>query len=109
MEIYSLVYDELRKIDRAGMLPAGAIITGGGAKLPGIVDLAKNTLGLPAQVGFPMEVDGMNTKVDDPTFACAVGLIVWGSKTSSNIYTLGNLNLSDTFSGVGNWVKSWFS
>ena len=109
MEIYSLVYDELRKIDRAGMLPAGAIITGGGSKLPGIVDLAKNTLGLPAQVGFPMEVDGMNKKVDDPTFSCAVGLIIWGLKTSSSIYTLGNLNLSDTFIGVNNWVKSWFS
>jgi len=109
MEIFSLVYDELRKIDRAGMLPAGAIITGGGAKLPGIVDLAKNTLGLPAQVGFPLDVDGMTDTIDDPSFACAVGLLVWGTKTEGNPYSLGNLNLSETFGSVKSWFKSFLN
>jgi len=108
-EIFQLVYEELRKIDRAGMLPAGAIITGGGAKLPGIVDLAKSTLGLPAQVGFPLNLEGMTDKVDDPSFACAVGLIYWGAKTGSNIYSLGNLNLGDTVNTVKNWFKSLMS
>ena len=109
MEIFSHVYDELRKIDRAGMLPAGVIITGGGAKLPGVVDLAKNTLGLPAQVGFPLEVDGMTDRIDDPSFACAAGLLVWGAKTGSSMYSLGNLNLGDTYNNIKKWVKSFFS
>ncbi|MBI4193059.1 MAG: cell division protein FtsA, partial [Candidatus Colwellbacteria bacterium] len=39
-EIFELVNKELRKADRAGKLPAGAVLIGGGAKMPGIVELA---------------------------------------------------------------------
>lgn len=106
-EIFSLVYEELRKIDRAGMLPAGAIITGGGAKLPGVVDLAKATLGLPAQVGFPLELEGMTDQIDDPSFACASGLAVWGAKTDSNLYSIGNFNIADTLDNVKNFFKNF--
>ena len=41
-EIFNMVNKELKSIGRAGLLPAGAVITGGGANLPQIVDLAKN-------------------------------------------------------------------
>jgi cell division protein FtsA len=76
-EIFSMVDDELKRLDKSGMLPAGVVITGGGAKLPGIVTLAKKVLRLPAQVGYPMEMNGVVDKVDDPEFATAVGLLLW--------------------------------
>lgn len=76
-EIFSLVDSELKKLDKSGMLPAGVVITGGGAKLPGIVNLAKKVLRLPAQVGYPMEMNGIVDKIDDPEFATSVGLILW--------------------------------
>lgn len=107
MEIFSMIYDELQKVGRAGMLPAGAIITGGGAKLPGVVDLAKNTLSLPAQVGFPLDIEGMTDTVDDPSFACAIGLLAWGAKTDSNPYSLGNFNISDSLGNMKDWFKSF--
>jgi cell division protein FtsA len=47
--------------------------------MPGIVDLAKSELGLPAQIGFPAGVDGVLNKTDDPAFATAVGLMFWGA------------------------------
>lgn len=78
-EIFSMVDDELKKIDKSGMLPSGVVITGGGAKLPGIVSFAKKTLRLPAQIGYPKEMDGIIDRVDDPSFATAVGLILWES------------------------------
>lgn len=77
-EILTMVSKELKKIDRAGKLPAGIVLTGGGAKLPGLVDTAKDSLGLPAQVGFPRELPGMLDKVDDPSFATSIGLMLWG-------------------------------
>ncbi len=76
-EIFSMVDGELKKIDRSGMLPSGVVITGGGAKLPGIVGLAKKSLRLPAQVGYPIELDGVVNRVDDPSFATAIGLVMW--------------------------------
>lgn len=78
-EILSMVDDELKKIERSGMLPSGVVITGGGAKLPGIVSMAKKYLRLPAQVGYPRDADGIVDRIDDPLFATAMGLVLWES------------------------------
>ena len=82
-EILTLVKKELKKIDRDGKLPAGVVLTGGTAKLPGLVDAAKDNLGLPAQVGFPSELKGVE-KVDDPSFATSIGLMLWGFETQAS-------------------------
>jgi cell division protein FtsA len=76
-EILFLVEKELKKINKSALLPAGAVLVGGGAKLQGTVDLTKNTLGLPAQIGFPQELSGLVDKVDDPSFAVSIGMILW--------------------------------
>lgn len=78
-EILLMVRDELRKVGREGMLPAGIVLTGGGAKQEGIIELAKNTLKLPAQVGtLSHDVSGMVDNISDPMYASSVGLMLWG-------------------------------
>ncbi len=84
LEILSLVRKELKKVDRDRKLPAGVVVTGGAAKLPGLVDVTKEHLGLPAQVGFPSELRGMLDKVDDPSFATSLGLMRWGFTQQPN-------------------------
>ncbi|MEA2006748.1 MAG: cell division protein FtsA [Patescibacteria group bacterium] len=76
-EIFYLVEKELKKIGRSALLPAGAVLTGGGACMQGSVDLAKEILKLPAQAGFPIELTGLVDKVDNPAFSVSVGMIVW--------------------------------
>lgn len=75
-EIFDLVNKELKKIDRAGLLPAGVVLVGGGAKLPGLVELAKEKLRLPVQIGRPQNLEGIAEQVDDPSFSTVCGLIV---------------------------------
>ncbi|MDD5606116.1 MAG: cell division protein FtsA [Patescibacteria group bacterium] len=82
-ELFLMIKAELRKVGRDGMLPAGAILVGGGAKLPGIVESAKDNLGLPAQLGFPVELKGMIDKLDDPRYATAIGIMLWGMDDES--------------------------
>jgi|SRR5680860_87955 len=82
-EIFVMVDKELKKIDRSGMLPAGVVITGGGAKMTGIITTARETLRLPAQIGFPMELNGIVDRVDDPSFVTSIGLIMWDSENST--------------------------
>lgn len=78
-EIFSMVRDHLKKIDRDGNLPAGIVLTGGGAKIDGIVELAKTTMCLPVQVGKPViEISGLVDKLDDPIYATAIGLMYYG-------------------------------
>jgi cell division protein FtsA len=77
-EIFLLVNKELKSIGKEKLLPAGAVLTGGSAKLPGAVDLAKRALGLPAQTGFPIPLGGLVDKVDDPAFVTSLGVMLWG-------------------------------
>ncbi len=77
-ELFSLANKELRAIHHEALLPGGAVLVGGGAKTPGVVDVAKEELKIPAQVGFPMEVDGVVEAIDDPSYATGVGLVLWG-------------------------------
>jgi len=111
-EIFDKVDSELRKIDRSGKLPAGAIVTGGGAKLPEIIEHAKKRLRLPASLGVPNQVHSALDKINDPSFSTAVGLVLWGSQATSGISRglLGNLfsklpNLKSVAGVVRGWVK----
>jgi cell division protein FtsA len=108
-EIFEMVNKELKRIDRQGLLPAGVVLLGGGAKIPGLVDLAKEGLKLPAQVGFPLELEGIVEEVDDPAFATAVGLIFWNMDEqlkSGRLRTipLGRFPVAPTI----NKIKGWF-
>ncbi|OGH91704.1 MAG: cell division protein FtsA [Candidatus Magasanikbacteria bacterium RIFOXYD2_FULL_39_9] len=78
-EILQKVDNELRKIQRSGLLPAGVMFTGAGAKLPGLVEMSKKVLRLPANLGYPINVVSVTDKVNDLGFATAVGLVKWGS------------------------------
>ncbi|MFH1667933.1 MAG: cell division protein FtsA [Candidatus Komeilibacteria bacterium] len=79
-EILENVDKELKKIGKSGMLPAGVVLTGGGAKLNGVIDVAKNTLRLPASLGYPQELISNIGKVSDLSFTTAIGLVLWGSQ-----------------------------
>jgi cell division protein FtsA len=95
-ELFQMIKQELADIERDEMLPAGAILVGGGSKLKGIVPLTKKILGLPVQEGIPVyEVSGLIDKVDDPSYATAVGLMLWGlDEMQSNVSNKGKMNLN---------------
>lgn len=78
-EILYKVDQELKSVARSGLLPAGVVFIGGGAKLPGLVDLAKKVLRLPASLGYPLNILSITEKINDLSFTAAVGLVKWGS------------------------------
>lgn len=97
-EIFEKIDKELQKIDRSGMLPAGAIFTGSGAQLDGLIDVAKRKLRLPAAMGQSKNVNVVIDKVKSPEFLPALGLVIWGAQEdqvqSSNIF---NKNIGNIF------------
>lgn len=106
MEIFLMVKTELRKVGRDGMLPAGVVLVGGGSKLPGIVDSAKDHLALPAQIGFPIELRGMVDRLDDPRFATSIGLMMWGMDDSNTVPAYAHEpNFGLVLSKIRNWFK----
>ncbi|MFH1657204.1 MAG: cell division protein FtsA [bacterium] len=90
VEIFEQVQKELKKISRQGLLPAGVVLTGGTAKLPKIVELAKKELKLPVQIGVPRGFLGIEP---DPSLATVCGLAMEGMDSSGpNV-------------GVIDWIK----
>ncbi|MEK7187484.1 MAG: cell division protein FtsA [Patescibacteria group bacterium] len=83
-EILEFVQSELKLMGRSGQLAGGVVLVGGGAKLPGIADLAKDELRLAAQIGLVAErndwfgSEGMGSVFDDPEYVNVLGLILWG-------------------------------
>jgi len=86
-DIFELIDTHLKKIRKDGMLPAGIILTGGGATTPGIQDIAKQTLGLPARVAT-LEL-GKNTKLRDASWAVAYGLCMIGASDGEESTNIG--------------------
>ncbi|MFA4819174.1 MAG: cell division protein FtsA [Patescibacteria group bacterium] len=78
-EIFDLIDKELIKVERSGKLPAGIILTGGGAKLPGIIDLAKRKFRLPATLGYPLELVSPLERINDLGYGTVLGLVKWGA------------------------------
>ena len=106
-EIFQMADGELKGIERSGKLPAGIVITGGGAKLEGLGDIARKEFRLPASIGYPKEVSSAIDKVHDPTLSTAVGLVLWGDHLQQE----GGAGMLSRFSSVHHGVgkmRSWF-
>ncbi|MBU1126651.1 MAG: cell division protein FtsA [Patescibacteria group bacterium] len=108
-EIFESIDDELRKIDRSGMLPVGAVLTGSSMQLPGMLDVAKRVLRLPAQIGTPLGVSSVIDEVANPGYATAIGLVVWGFNISNTSHKRFGFKLPE-FKALGqitNKAKEW--
>ena len=79
-DIFELIDANLKKISRSGLLPAGVVITGGGAGLGNIENYAKTTLRLPSRIGSLMLPQQQNQKftIKDASWSVAYGLCILG-------------------------------
>lgn len=86
-EICELVNDELRAVGKERRLPAGAVVSGGGAKLPGTVDVIRDALKLSTQIGLPLASvfeagsSRMVEFLESPEYTSVLGLALVGSES----------------------------
>jgi len=97
-EILDLVQKELKKINRQELLPGGIVLTGGGAKIPKIKELTKNTLNLACEIGLPKGIIGLQ---EDPALATVAGLALEGVDSG------GDGGILDLTQGWGARIKRW--
>jgi cell division protein FtsA len=75
-ELLEYVDKELQKIKRSRKLPGGIVLTGGTSKLPGLDELARDKLQLPARIGKLHNIGGLVDTVEDQGFTTVVGLML---------------------------------
>ena len=71
---------QIRKAGENQPLVAGAVITGGGSMLDGMLELAEETLGMPVRHGLPLGVQNLSDELSHPVYATAIGLALFGAE-----------------------------
>src|SRR3989344_5713182 len=79
-EILNMVKIEIQKSSAAGLTPSGVVLTGGGAATVGMVEIAKQELGMPVRIGMPQGASGLIEEISSPAYAASLGLIIYGSQ-----------------------------
>ena len=77
-EIFELVEKEIKRSGYAGLLRAGAVITGGSSQLPGYRDLASRIINLPVRLAHPERITGIADTLKNPAYSTSVGLLRLG-------------------------------
>jgi cell division protein FtsA len=109
-ELFEMVREEIKKSGYDGLLPAGLVLTGGTASLPGILELAGQTIDLPARIGSPLGLHGLADSICRPAYSTAVGLLLWGLRHTSFLIEEeepeddGKMNIA---SRLGRWLRAF--
>lgn len=77
-EVASLIYDEIKKSGFEKLLASGVVLTGGCSNLDGMPEMSENIFNLPSRKGDPIGVGGLIDVVNNPSYATAVGLLLFG-------------------------------
>ncbi len=108
-EILGLVQQEIEKTGFPGNLPAGVVVTGGGAHQPGIVELAREALALPARVGTPQRgISGLVDSVQAPRFAVSTGLLLYAAQSILEREAATTSSVGKLFGPVKRWLQDFF-
>jgi len=108
-EILGLVQRDLEAVGYAGRLPAGAVLTGGGAHLAGIIELTREVLAMPVRLGVPdRAVSGLVDSVAAPRYAVAVGLALWAARQRLAGVTDGAIPVERFLGPVKRWLQDFF-
>ncbi|MCC7160409.1 cell division protein FtsA [Candidatus Nomurabacteria bacterium] len=101
-DIFESIENNLKKIKRSELLPAGIVFVGGGSDTPGLVELSKTTLKLPSSIGNTDMFGNVKTKLRDPSWFTVLGLL--NNKKENTNYSDSSLN--NFFKDVKNAIKS---
>src|SRR6266498_2218134 len=78
-ETFELTRDRMREAGH-GMLPAGLVLTGGGAQLGGVAELGREVLQMPVRIAAPAGIGGLVDGLLTPAYSNAIGLLLWGAR-----------------------------
>lgn len=108
-ELFTLVQSELRRSGFEELISAGVVLTGGSAKMEGVVELAEEIFHMPVRLGTPKGILGLTDAILDPVYSTGVGLLLYGQKELQEKGTSTvNTQNENIFQRVKQWVKGNF-
>jgi len=116
-EIFGMVATEIQKSGFTGLTPSGIVLAGGGAMTVGAAEACRKSLSLPVRVGIPDKVSGLVDDILEPSFAAAIGLLIYANQGGENLtpshslLNFGNIGKKIPIKGltgkIGGFIKSF--
>ncbi|QDP02878.1 cell division protein FtsA [Thalassotalea sp. PS06] len=100
-ELFELIQEELRETGLEDQIAAGIVLTGGTAKMEGVVEFAEEIFQMPVRIGTPLNIKGLTDYVNDPSYSTVVGLLHYGLQHSNQ----GNTEAGSNEGMAGLWSK----
>ncbi|MBK5968225.1 MULTISPECIES: cell division protein FtsA [Thiorhodovibrio] len=79
-ELLGLLQGELRRSGFEDLVPGGVVLTGGSAKMKGLVELAEDVFRMPVRIGVPQYFTGLEDRMRDPIYSTGVGLLIYAKQ-----------------------------
>lgn len=109
-ELFTLIQAELRRSGFEDLVAAGVVLTGGTAKMEGVVDLAEEIFHMPVRLARPVGVSGLVDVINNPIYSTAVGLLLHAvHQQEKNLINEKNESSENhVLSGIKSWIKNNF-
>ncbi len=108
-ELMDLVLSELRRSGFEDLIAAGVVLTGGSAKMEGVIDLAEEIFNMPVRLGVPQFISGLADVVRNPIHATGVGLLLFGhANRESRREFYGEAGIGGMWTRMTEWFKGNF-
>src|SRR5690554_4471046 len=113
-ELFILVRDELRRSGYEDLVAASVVLTGGTARMEGVVELAEEIFHMPVRIACPQNVRGLADVVNNPIHATGVGLLHYALLRNETeglpevSYRNDTLKQDSSTEGLTEKLKRWF-
>ena len=102
-ELFGLVQEELRRSGYEELIAAGLVLTGGAAKMEGVVELAEEVFHMPVRAGVPSALAGVSDIAKNPIYATGVGLLLYGLEQERQGGATGKAGRAGIFARLWKW------
>jgi cell division protein FtsA len=80
-ELFEIALGKLQRSGFENLVAAGVVLTGGSSQMEGVIELAEEVFHMPARLGLPQDVTGLQKVVCNPIYSTAVGLLLFGNES----------------------------
>jgi len=105
-ELFELIQEEVREAGLEDQIAAGYVLTGGTAKMEGVVEFAEEVFQMPVRIASPLAVQGLKEYVNDPCYATVVGLLHYGMQAHES--GAKENNKAEGVTGLWSRFHAWF-
>ena len=107
-ELFTLIQSELRRSGFEDLIASGIVLTGGAAKMEGVIYLAEEIFHMPVSLGSPRNVAGLKEIVRNPVYATGVGLLQYGLEREKEMPGVRGTRWGGAYARLKNWMNDNF-